>query len=179
VALHRPIQSNKTRPIAENFDWVHGIDRPKIAERLYGVAPDNMPALQVCIQVNVSAKPARAAWHRIQSFGPRADDQAPTPSAPAGLMAIPEPTPKCPSQIADATIAPRSRRSLRYGKHARHPSTTPGTVEAPPALPHLNACVDCGARIGHLYDANVAGREPLVDGSRRSVRSHVPPPMKR
>jgi PLP dependent protein len=48
-----PIQSNKSRLVAENFDWVHTIDRLKIAQRLSEQRPADMPDLQVCIQVNV------------------------------------------------------------------------------------------------------------------------------
>jgi pyridoxal phosphate enzyme (YggS family) len=48
-----PIQSNKTRQIAEHFDWVHGIDRLKIAERLASARPAAMAPLQICIQVNI------------------------------------------------------------------------------------------------------------------------------
>jgi pyridoxal phosphate enzyme (YggS family) len=47
------IQSNKTRPIAEQFQWVHTVDRIKIAQRLSEQRPESMPALNVCIQVNV------------------------------------------------------------------------------------------------------------------------------
>ena len=48
-----PIQSNKTRLVAEHFDWVHSVDRLKIAQRLSEQRPENLPPLQVCIQVNV------------------------------------------------------------------------------------------------------------------------------
>ncbi|MBI4192736.1 MAG: YggS family pyridoxal phosphate-dependent enzyme [Betaproteobacteria bacterium] len=48
-----PIQSNKTRPIAEHFDWVHSIDRVKIAARLSAARPAGLAPLQVCIQVNI------------------------------------------------------------------------------------------------------------------------------
>jgi len=48
-----PIQSNKTRPIAEHFAWVHSIDREKIAQRLNEQRPSHLPPLQVCIQVNI------------------------------------------------------------------------------------------------------------------------------
>lgn len=48
-----PIQSNKTRLVAEHFDWVHTVDRPKIAERLSAQRPEHLAPLQVCIQVNV------------------------------------------------------------------------------------------------------------------------------
>jgi pyridoxal phosphate enzyme (YggS family) len=48
-----PIQSNKTKLVAENFAWVHSIDRLKIAERLSAQRPASLPALQICLQVNV------------------------------------------------------------------------------------------------------------------------------
>ncbi len=48
-----PIQSNKTRQIAENFAWVHSVDRAKIAERLSAARPDALAPLQVCIQINI------------------------------------------------------------------------------------------------------------------------------
>jgi PLP dependent protein len=53
------IQANKTRPIAESFAWVHGVDRLKIAERLSAQRPYHAPPLQVCIQVNVAGEAAK------------------------------------------------------------------------------------------------------------------------
>ena len=50
-----PVQSNKTRLVAENFDWVQSVDRLKIAQRLSEQRPANLPPLQVCIQVNIDA----------------------------------------------------------------------------------------------------------------------------
>jgi PLP dependent protein len=55
-----PIQSNKTRAIAENFAWVHGVDRLKIAERLSEQRPHSLPPLNVCIQVNVSGESSKS-----------------------------------------------------------------------------------------------------------------------
>ncbi|SFI41326.1 YggS family pyridoxal phosphate-dependent enzyme [Nitrosomonas sp. Nm34] len=51
-----PIQSNKTKPIAENFAWAHSVDREKIAVRLSNARPESLPPLQVCVQVNVSGE---------------------------------------------------------------------------------------------------------------------------
>ena len=51
-----PIQSNKTRALAESFAWVHGVDREKIAARLSAARPPNLPPLDVCLQVNVSGE---------------------------------------------------------------------------------------------------------------------------
>eukprot|EP01030_Chromulinospumella_sphaerica_P004851 gene4851-4751_t len=55
-----PIQSNKTRPVAEHFDWVHTVDRLKIAERLSAQRPDHLPPLQICIQVNIDGGPTKS-----------------------------------------------------------------------------------------------------------------------
>lgn len=55
-----PIQSNKTRPIAAHFDWVHSVDRLKIAERLAAQRPAELPPLQICLQVNIDAEPTKS-----------------------------------------------------------------------------------------------------------------------
>jgi pyridoxal phosphate enzyme (YggS family) len=55
-----PIQSNKTRAIAENFDWVHSIDREKTAQRLSDQRPSTLPALQVCVQVNIDDEASKS-----------------------------------------------------------------------------------------------------------------------
>ena len=101
-----PLQSNKTRPVAEIFDWVHAVDRLKIAERLSEQRPENLPALQVCIQVNVSGEQtksgvsldeAAALAHRVAAL-PRIRLR--------GLMAIPEPV----EDFAEQRIAFRRLR---------------------------------------------------------------------
>ncbi|MGA7801507.1 MAG: YggS family pyridoxal phosphate-dependent enzyme [Gammaproteobacteria bacterium] len=55
-----PIQTNKTKPIAENFDWVHSIDRLKVARRLSEQRPGGCPPLQVCLQVNISGEASKS-----------------------------------------------------------------------------------------------------------------------
>lgn len=55
-----PIQSNKTRQIAENFSWVHSIDRFKIAQRLSDQRPKNLAPLNICLQVNISREESKA-----------------------------------------------------------------------------------------------------------------------
>ena len=55
-----PIQSNKTRAIAEHFDWVHSVDRLKIAQRLSEQRPADLPPLNICIQVNVSGEASKS-----------------------------------------------------------------------------------------------------------------------
>ena len=55
-----PLQSNKTRPVAEAFDWVHSVDRLKIAQRLAEQRPPQLPPLQLCLQVNVSGEASKS-----------------------------------------------------------------------------------------------------------------------
>ncbi|MBV7537879.1 YggS family pyridoxal phosphate-dependent enzyme [Duganella sp. sic0402] len=86
-----PIQSNKTRPIAENFAWVHTVEREKIAQRLSEQRPDGMPPLQICLQVNISGEASKsgAAPEEVAAL---AHKVAALPNLTLrGLMAIPEP----------------------------------------------------------------------------------------
>lgn len=55
-----PVQSNKTRDIAAHFDWVHSVEREKIARRLDQQRPDNLPPLNVCLQVNISHEQSKS-----------------------------------------------------------------------------------------------------------------------
>lgn len=87
-----PIQSNKTRPIAERFSWVQSVDRERIARRLSEQRPQSLPALNVCLQVNVSGESTKSGCApddavvlaRVVSTLPGLRLR--------GLMAIPEPT---------------------------------------------------------------------------------------
>ena len=86
-----PLQSNKTRPVADTFAWVHSIDRLKIAERLSEQRPQNLPALQVCIQVNVSGEASKSGV-AVAEASALAHRVAELPHIRLrGLMAIPEP----------------------------------------------------------------------------------------
>jgi pyridoxal phosphate enzyme (YggS family) len=87
-----PLQSNKTRLVAEEFSWVHSVERLKIAERLAAQRPAHLPPLNVCVQVNVSGETSKSGC---------APEEAPAlcravAALPKlrlrGLMAIPEPT---------------------------------------------------------------------------------------
>jgi len=86
-----PIQSNKTRPIAENFSWVHSVDRLKIAQRLSEQRPSGLPPLNVCIQVNVSGEASKSGCSP-QDLPALAQAVASLPGLSLrGLMTIPEP----------------------------------------------------------------------------------------
>jgi len=87
-----PLQSNKTRPVANAFDWVHGIDRLKIAERLSAQRDVHLPPLNVCIQVNVSGEDSKSGVAPGEAVA-LAQAVAALPRLHLrGLMCIPEPT---------------------------------------------------------------------------------------
>ncbi|MFZ4877347.1 YggS family pyridoxal phosphate-dependent enzyme [Janthinobacterium sp. Mn2066] len=86
-----PIQSNKTRPIAEHFDWVHTVEREKIAVRLSEQRPDGLPDLNICLQVNISGEANKSGVTPAELPAlARAVAQLPKLRL-RGLMAIPEP----------------------------------------------------------------------------------------
>jgi hypothetical protein len=101
-----PLQANKTRAVAEQFDWVHSVDRLRIAERLSAQRPAGEPPLQVCLQVNVSGEDSKSglapaevpALARAVAALPRLRLR--------GLMAIPEPA-------TDVEAQRRPHRALR------------------------------------------------------------------
>lgn len=86
-----PLQSNKTRPAAESFDWVQSVDRLKIAERLSDQRPENLNPLNVCVQINISGEESKSGVQPNEALElctlvsklPRLNLR--------GLMAIPEP----------------------------------------------------------------------------------------
>ncbi len=87
-----PLQSNKSKPVAEQFDWVHSIDRLKIAERLSAQRPAYLAPLQVCVQINVSGEASKSGCAPAEALALcRAVTSLPGLRL-RGLMAIPEPT---------------------------------------------------------------------------------------
>ncbi len=93
-----PIQSNKTRPIAENFDWVHSVERLKIAERLSAQRPENLPPLNVCLQINISGEASKSGALPEEALALATAIAALPRLRLRGLMAVPEATPDFASQ---------------------------------------------------------------------------------
>lgn len=87
-----PLQGNKTRPVAENFQWVHSVDRLRIAQRLSEQRPDTLPPLDICLQVNVSGEASKNGC-ALDEAPALAHAIATLPNLRLrGLMTIPEPT---------------------------------------------------------------------------------------
>ncbi|WP_394200193.1 YggS family pyridoxal phosphate-dependent enzyme [Shewanella waksmanii] len=63
-----PLQSNKSKIVAENFDWMHTVSRPKIAQRLNEQRPDNQAPLNVCIQINISGEASKSGCSVDQAY---------------------------------------------------------------------------------------------------------------
>ncbi|WP_036800039.1 YggS family pyridoxal phosphate-dependent enzyme [Photobacterium marinum] len=112
-----PIQSNKTRLIAEHFDWVHSIDRAKIARRLSEQRPADMPPLNVLLQINTSSEASKSgiAFEDLEAL---ADEIAAMPNLVLrGLMSIPERADDYDSQYA----AFKSLADAKEKLQAKHP----------------------------------------------------------
>lgn len=101
-----PIQSNKTRLVAEHFHWVHTVDRLKIAQRLNEQRPEHLAPLQVCVQVNVDGGPTKSGVTPEEALA-LAQAVATLPRLRLrGLMCIPEPA---PDFVAACAVFARAR----------------------------------------------------------------------
>jgi pyridoxal phosphate enzyme (YggS family) len=93
-----PLQSNKTRQAAEHFDWVHSVDRMKIAQRLSDQRPENKPLLNICLQINLDNEVSKSGYSPEQALQ-SASAIAQLPNLRLrGLMAIPRARPDIEDQ---------------------------------------------------------------------------------
>lgn len=99
-----PVQSNKTRPIAENFSWVHSVDRLKIARRLSEQRPAALPPLNICLQVNICGEASKSGLSPAELPAVAAQAAQLPRLRLRGLMAIP-----APAQGFEAQRRPLSR----------------------------------------------------------------------
>ena len=108
-----PLQSNKSRIVAERFDWVHSVERLKLAERLAAQRAPGLPPLQICLQVNVSGEASKSGVEpaELPALAHAVAALAPERLRLRGLMAIP-----APAADFDAQRAPHRR--LRELLHA-------------------------------------------------------------
>jgi len=86
-----PLQSNKAREVAAHFDWVHSVDRMKLAQRLSDLRPPELPPLQVCLQVNISGEDSKSGVAPDAALALAREVAALPRLKLRGLMAIPEP----------------------------------------------------------------------------------------
>ncbi|MCP4994419.1 MAG: YggS family pyridoxal phosphate-dependent enzyme [Gammaproteobacteria bacterium] len=103
------IQSNKTRPIAENFDWVHSVDKPKQLRRLNNQRPDSLPPLNVCLQIKVDEEESKGGLSHDEA-AELVEEAGRLPHIKlCGLMTLPAPC----NDLADQRHPFRQLRELR------------------------------------------------------------------
>ncbi len=153
-----PLQSNKTRPVAELFSWVHGIEREKIAQRLNDARPAHLPPLNVLIQVNVSGEASKSGV----TPGMERDLAAAIRRLPRlrlrGLMAIPEPTPDTALQRARFALLRRLKEGLQVDD-AGIDTLSMGMSD------DLEAAIAEGATIVRVGTAIFGARKPAKTGT--------------
>lgn len=108
-----PLQSNKTRSVAEHFDWVHSVDRLKIAQRLAEQRPDALPPLNVLLQVNVSGEASKSGVAPAEAAAVAHEIAALPKLRLRGLMSIPEPAETLEAQRAPHRMLRELFDSLR------------------------------------------------------------------
>ncbi|MEK8051787.1 YggS family pyridoxal phosphate-dependent enzyme [Ideonella sp. DXS22W] len=158
-----PLQSNKTRPVAEAFDWVHSVDRLKIAQRLAEQRPPTLGPLQLCLQVNISGEASKSGLAPADTAA-LALAVAALPAERVrlrGLMAIPE-----PAGDLDAQRAPhRALRELMAAVNAalaQAGSSTRLDTLSMGMSADLEAAIAEGATLVRVGTAIFGGRPPLA-----------------
>lgn len=175
-----PIQSNKTRLVAENFDWVHTVDRVKIAQRLSEQRPAHLPPLQVCIQVNIDGGPTKSGVAPGEALA-LAQAVASLPRLVLrGIMCIPDIT---TNTIANYLILTSAKDLFDRISQENRPPAAAGTPPAPGVVPaaapaeasfsrfdtlslgmtaDLEAAIRAGSTMVRVGTAIFGGRAPAV-----------------
>jgi PLP dependent protein len=149
-----PIQSNKTRLVAGHFDWVHTVDRLKVAQRLSEQRPSALPPLQVCIQVNVDGGTSKAGVVPADALGLARAVAALPRLALRGLMTIPEPAVDFAAQRA----VHASTRALFDAIGPQLPAGTRWDTLSMGMSADLEAAIDAGSTLVRVGTAIFGGR---------------------
>ncbi|ERS91310.1 MULTISPECIES: YggS family pyridoxal phosphate-dependent enzyme [unclassified Halomonas] len=150
-----PLQSNKTRDVAEHFAWVHSVDREKIARRLNDQRPEALPPLQVCLQVNISGEASKSGAS-LEALPALAEAVLGLPRLRLrGLMAIPAPAEGLAAQREPCARLRQALEALRE----RFPEAPLDTLSMGMS-DDLEAAVLEGATLVRLGTAIFGAREP-------------------
>ena len=149
-----PVQSNKTRLVAEHFDWVQSVDRLKIAQRLSEQRPAGLPPLQICIQVNTDGGGNKSGVVPEEAYA-LARDVAQLPGLTLrGIMSIPEPA----DDFAGACALHARAKALFDEINARGDLPAPLDTLSMGMTADLEAAIDAGSTMVRVGTAIFGGR---------------------
>jgi len=148
-----PLQSNKTRLVAEHFDWVHSVDRLKIAQRLSEQRPAHLPPMQVCLQVNTDGGPTKAGVAPADALALAQAVVALPRLQLRGLMTIPDPVAGFDAQVALHAQAKRLFDALQAALGLPHFDTLSMGMSA-----DLEAAVQAGSTMVRVGTAVFGAR---------------------
>jgi pyridoxal phosphate enzyme (YggS family) len=148
-----PLQSNKTRLVAEHFDWVHSVDRLKIAQRLSEQRPAHLPPLQVCLQVNIDGGPTKAGVAPVDALALAQAVAALPRLVLRGVMTIPDAVDGFDAQLAVHTQAKRLFEELQTALGLPHFDTLSMGMSA-----DLEAAIQAGSTMVRVGTAVFGAR---------------------
>ena len=148
-----PLQSNKTRLVAEHFDWVHSVDRLKIAQRLSEQRPAHLPPLQLCLQVNIDGGATKAGVAPEEALALAQAVSALPQVNLRGLMTIPDPVEGFEQQVAVHRQAKQLFEDLRVALTLPHFDTLSMGMSA-----DLEAAVQAGSNMVRVGTAVFGAR---------------------
>jgi pyridoxal phosphate enzyme (YggS family) len=148
-----PLQSNKTRLVAEHFDWVHSVDRLKIAQRLSEQRPAHLPPLHVCLQVNIDGGPTKAGVAPAEALALAQAVAALPRLVLRGVMTIPDAVDDFDAQLAVHTHAKRLFDELQTALGLPHFDTLSMGMSA-----DLEAAVQAGSTMVRVGTAVFGAR---------------------
>ena len=162
-----PLQSNKTRVVAEQFDWVHSVDRLKIAQRLSAQRPAHLAPLQVCLQVNISGEASKSGLRPSEVAAVARAVAALPRLVLRGLMAVPEPAASLEAQREPHRALHALLVSLRL--------SMPSQGSHSPALDTLSMGMSADLEAAILEGATVVRVGSAIFGARPAPEPIRPP----
>jgi pyridoxal phosphate enzyme (YggS family) len=152
-----PMQSNKTKGVAEHFDWAHTVDRLKIAQRLNDQRPANLPALNVCLQVNIDGGETKSGVAPNEVLALAREVAALPRLVLRGLMTIPDPVEGFEAQVALHAQAQALFAQLKSDLNLPHFDTLSMGMTA-----DLEAAIHAGSTMVRVGTAIFGGRPKTV-----------------
>ena len=153
-----PVQSNKTRLVAAHFDWLHTVDRLKIAQRVSEQRPEGLPALQVCLQVNIDGGPSKSGMSPAEALE-LAREVARLPRlCLRGIMTLPDPVPDFEAQLQ---VHRRARDLFEAIREAGLPETARFDTLSMGMSGDLEAAIQAGSTLVRVGTAIFGGRSPM------------------